>query len=316
MTFYKTKTDLGDIKVTIKGKKETLNIIIKFKKGILPKTSTNSTMIETSAGQRKLQFLTQIQIIKEVSHPKTVKYSTKEYYEKQKKKFFQQNKFKNSIKNSIKLKRNSNSIGGRKLLIDKFGASLIHVNHLLNDEFGRISRKVPAHMPHFINKKIMEKIEKKWELQFNKTSSNRFRSEDDMQYSFTYFYYIMQKYNEKNLNELFFEFDKNKNGILDDYETHLLAYSLWKNKVELENIKPESGKMTKKYLKIVMKKIYETIKYSSSTRPDLLSFLQSELTEFLPKKRQKYKYQFMNLDEVAFDMIRDNTREGLIKIIF
>jgi hypothetical protein len=168
-------------------------------------------------------------------------------------------------------------------------------------------------MPHFIDKRLMQKIENKWSKEFNKTSSNRFRSEDDMQYSFTYFYYIMQRYNEKNLNELFFELDKNKNGILDDYEIQLLAYSLWKNKVELNQIKPEGSKMSKKYLKFVMKKIYDTIKYSSSTRPDFNSFSQSDLNQYLPKKRQKYKYQFMSLDEVAFDMIRDNEGEGKIK---
>lgn len=48
--------------------------------------------------------------------------------------------------------------GGRspsRRLLDTFGDSLRHVNRLYNNAFGYSARKVPAHMPHFIDRTIM-----------------------------------------------------------------------------------------------------------------------------------------------------------------
>ena len=49
---------------------------------------------------------------------------------------------------------------GRKLL-DIYGDSLKHVNRLLNVRYGRPSevRKVPAHMPHFVQTEVMEDLQ-------------------------------------------------------------------------------------------------------------------------------------------------------------
>ncbi len=49
---------------------------------------------------------------------------------------------------------------GRHLL-DTFGDSLKHVNNLYNKAYGHKPRKVPAHMPHMINKEIMEELQNK-----------------------------------------------------------------------------------------------------------------------------------------------------------
>ena len=42
---------------------------------------------------------------------------------------------------------------------DTFGESLSKVNRLLNKEFGHESRKVIAHMPHFIDSDIMSQLQ-------------------------------------------------------------------------------------------------------------------------------------------------------------
>jgi UDP-N-acetylglucosamine-lysosomal-enzyme len=47
---------------------------------------------------------------------------------------------------------------GRQLL-DTFGDSLRHVNRLYNKLFGYASRKVPAHMPHLVDKNIMAELQ-------------------------------------------------------------------------------------------------------------------------------------------------------------
>jgi hypothetical protein len=39
---------------------------------------------------------------------------------------------------------------------DNYGDSLKHVNKLLNKEFGNSARRVPAHMPHFLDTEIIK----------------------------------------------------------------------------------------------------------------------------------------------------------------
>ena len=43
-------------------------------------------------------------------------------------------------------------------LMDTFGDSLRHVNKLYNKQYGHKPRKVPAHIPHMVNKVIMETL--------------------------------------------------------------------------------------------------------------------------------------------------------------
>lgn len=50
---------------------------------------------------------------------------------------------------------------GRRLL-DTFADSLRYVNMLYTKEYGNQARKVPAHMPHMINRDIMEELQTKY----------------------------------------------------------------------------------------------------------------------------------------------------------
>lgn len=47
---------------------------------------------------------------------------------------------------------------GRQLK-DTFADSLRYVNKLLNSKFGFTSRKVPAHMPHMIDRTVMQELQ-------------------------------------------------------------------------------------------------------------------------------------------------------------
>ena len=63
----------------------------------------------------------------------------------------------------------------RKLMEDKtdtFADSLRHVNRLYTKAYGHASRKVPAHMPHYIQKDVMVALQDKFAWEFNRTSSN------------------------------------------------------------------------------------------------------------------------------------------------
>ena len=46
-------------------------------------------------------------------------------------------------------------------LMDTFGDSLKHVDKIYNRAYGHMNRKVPAHMPHMINKEIMQELQDK-----------------------------------------------------------------------------------------------------------------------------------------------------------
>lgn len=43
-------------------------------------------------------------------------------------------------------------------MLDTFGDSLRHVNKLYNKAYGFSARKVPAHMPHMVDKNIMKDL--------------------------------------------------------------------------------------------------------------------------------------------------------------
>lgn len=51
---------------------------------------------------------------------------------------------------------------GHRRLLDMFAESLLHVNRLYNSEYGYQARRVPAHMPHLINRKIMENLQDRY----------------------------------------------------------------------------------------------------------------------------------------------------------
>jgi len=93
-----------------------------------------------------------------------------------------------NIEKSINQPRRS-----RRRLLDTFGQSVVHVNQLYHQTFGVKQRKVPAHMPHMINRDVVKEMQSLWPSEWEKTSRNRFRSPDDMQYGFSYFYYLMYR---------------------------------------------------------------------------------------------------------------------------
>lgn len=56
----------------------------------------------------------------------------------------------------------SNPSATVRRLRDTFADSLRYVNKLLNGQFGFTSRKVPAHMPHMIDRLIMQELQDTW----------------------------------------------------------------------------------------------------------------------------------------------------------
>jgi hypothetical protein len=78
-------------------------------------------------------------------------------------------------------------------LADTYKDSLILVNRLYSKAFGFANRKVPAHVPHLINRDIVDEMQREWPIEWDITSSNKFRSSYDMQYAFAYYHFVINR---------------------------------------------------------------------------------------------------------------------------
>lgn len=73
-------------------------------------------------------------------------------------------------------------------------------------------RYVPAHSAVFIETEAQREMVEKFSEEFGKTWKNRVRSYDDMQFAFTYYYFLVHEKIVKNIAEIFDEFDVDKSG--------------------------------------------------------------------------------------------------------
>lgn len=103
------------------------------------------------------------------------------------------------------------NVPSRKLM-DTFADSLLHVHRIYNRKFGYMGRKVPAHMPHMIDVKVMEELQALLPEEFDQTSSHKLRSSDDMQFAFSYYYYVVGQKKTPNITEFFAEVDADHSG--------------------------------------------------------------------------------------------------------
>ncbi|TYZ62462.1 hypothetical protein PybrP1_005583 [[Pythium] brassicae (nom. inval.)] len=111
---------------------------------------------------------------------------------------------------------------------DTFGDSLRFVNKLYNRAFGKAParRRVPSHMPFLFKKAIIREIKARWPRECDATSAHRFRHPQDMQFSFSYFHYVLNRHKvvHPTLEEIWTEYlDVNRNGILDENELLTVA---------------------------------------------------------------------------------------------
>ncbi|XP_014676987.1 PREDICTED: N-acetylglucosamine-1-phosphotransferase subunits alpha/beta-like [Priapulus caudatus] len=98
---------------------------------------------------------------------------------------------------------------GRRTL-DTFADSLRFVNKLYSRHYGYEARKVPAHMPHMIDVAVMDALHARFPAEWDETSRHRIRSPNDMQFSFSYFYFLMSEKQTMTTEELFAMFDTDK----------------------------------------------------------------------------------------------------------
>ncbi|KAK8790856.1 hypothetical protein WA158_005487 [Blastocystis sp. Blastoise] len=130
---------------------------------------------------------------------------------------------------------------GRRL-VDTYRESLIYTIKQFINVFGKVKGKphVPAHMPHMLNKHVLEEVSHRFSGEFEKTSSHRFRDVEDMQYAFTYFRYMMEREKEKEIDSLRAVWDMfidtNHDGIADINEYRTLLAMIQDGKINDEKV--------------------------------------------------------------------------------
>ncbi|XP_072340883.1 N-acetylglucosamine-1-phosphotransferase subunits alpha/beta isoform X1 [Scyliorhinus torazame] len=206
---------------------------------------------------------------------------------------------------------------GRKLQ-DTFADSLRYVNKLLNTKFGFASRKVPAHMPHMIDRIIMDDLHTMFPEAFDKTSNHKVRHSEDMQFAFSYFYYVMSALQPLNLSDVFDEVDTDRSGILSDREIRTLATRIHELPLSLQDLTGleqmliNCSKMLPTNATQIDKVPATQEAYYDPNLPPVTKGLVMNckpITDCIRKAykdRNKYKFEIMGEEEIAFKMIRTN----------
>ncbi|KAL8222059.1 UNVERIFIED_CONTAM: hypothetical protein K2H54_074863 [Gekko kuhli] len=206
---------------------------------------------------------------------------------------------------------------GRQLK-DTFADSLRYVNKLLNSKFGFTSRKVPAHMPHMIDRKVMQELQDLFPEEFDKTSFHKVRHSEDMQFAFSYFYYLMSAVQPLNVSQVFDEVDTDMSGILSDREIRTLATRIHELPLSLQDLTGLEQMLINcsKYLPINVTHINiipptQEAYYDPNLPPVTKNLLTNcklvtDRIRKAYKDKNKYRFEIMGEEEVAFKMIRTN----------
>ena len=201
--------------------------------------------------------------------------------------------------------------GPKRTLMDLYGDSLRFVNNLYTVEFGKEQRKAPAHMPHMIDVAIETELQARWPHLFDETSSHRFRHSHDMQYSFSYFYYLMNVPRSFDLRRVFDDqLDLDGDGRLNKIEIRYMTLWLSGKKI----LPRDLVKMNEKLLNTTRLIHGYPYDYFNEADPPNINIdviaRTSDVLDLIEDKwssLRKYKFELVNLDQIEFYMVPDNT---------
>jgi UDP-N-acetylglucosamine-lysosomal-enzyme len=124
----------------------------------------------------------------------------------------------------------------RRRLLDSYADSLRHVSRVYNRAYGFSARRVPAHMPHMIDRRIMAELQARFSTEWDDTSSHRVRQADDMQFAFAYFYFLISERANISVDDVFDEIDVDRSGVLSDRELRILATRVYDLPLDLKTL--------------------------------------------------------------------------------
>ena len=100
---------------------------------------------------------------------------------------------------------------GRKLM-DAYGDSMLYVHALFSKHYGITKRLAISHMPHLIDKNVMNSLKTKFQKEWASTSSHQLRQHNDMQFAFSYFHYLISEKEEFDIQKVFHQYDTDHSG--------------------------------------------------------------------------------------------------------
>ncbi|XP_062850182.1 N-acetylglucosamine-1-phosphotransferase subunits alpha/beta [Trichomycterus rosablanca] len=218
----------------------------------------------------------------------------------------------------LELQYEADSAAASRKLQDTFADSLRYVNKLLNGKFGFTSRKVPAHMPHMVDRLIMQELQDTFPEGFDKTSSHRVRHSEDMQFAFSYFYFLMSAQEQLNVSQVFDEVDTDGSGVLSDREIRTLATRIHELPLSLQDLTGLeqmlincSRNLPTNQTQLHMVNPTQETYYDPSMPPVTKGLVIhckpiAEKIQKAYKDQNKYKFEIMGEEEIAFKMIRTN----------
>lgn len=196
----------------------------------------------------------------------------------------------------------------RRLLVDTFADSLRWVNSLYNKVFGKDNRKVPAHMPHFIDRRIQEELYARWPDRFDQTASHRFRHSNDMQFAFSYFYFMMQSKQVYDSRKVFAQLDGDEDGVLSENEVEYLTMVMNSDAGEKYKAQDVYGVLINTSLSSPLGSLSpyaEKITYEVFMAvPDVQRRLR-----MIVEKKPKYLHQEMGSEEIEFYMVGNDVEK-------
>jgi Ca2+-binding EF-hand superfamily protein len=205
----------------------------------------------------------------------------------------------------------------RRHLLDTFANSLRHSNQLYNRVYGYVARKVPAHMPHFINRDIMEELKEKFSLEFANTSSHKLRSPYDLQFSFSYFYYLMSEPAVVDHAKLFAAYDTDGSGILSARELRTLLTRVEESKhitaESIDNFQWLLGNCSLNYTGVTPQVTEE--EFRTLYDPNFALVTEDFMMQCKPlldklssrrAKEKKYKFEELSDNDIGFKMVNEN----------
>lgn len=112
------------------------------------------------------------------------------------------------------MQANRGQIGHKsRELLDVYADSLRFVNRLYNQVYGTTAtRKVPAHMAHMVDRDIVDRFQLAFAAEVDATSSHPMRTSHDMQFAFSYFYFLASETVPQNVTEILEQFDLDHSG--------------------------------------------------------------------------------------------------------
>ncbi|XP_019733231.1 LOW QUALITY PROTEIN: N-acetylglucosamine-1-phosphotransferase subunits alpha/beta-like [Hippocampus comes] len=207
---------------------------------------------------------------------------------------------------------------GRKLQ-DTFTAILHRVNRLYNLKFGGMIRKVISHAPYMIDKLVMQELQDTFPQEFYETSSHHLRHRQDMQYAFSYFYFLMSVKQQANISKVFDAADKDHSGVLSESEIEALAVKIYQQPLEPEDLTSLENQLincSKSLPNDVRElepsqEVYRDQKMSQVTKKLIMNCkpIIDRIRSTFPDQK-KYKYQIMGEDQVHFKMLHNNLAEA------